>query len=411
MKLKKMKKNCELCRSQNLIKVLDLGFHPLCDDLILINSKRKNKLYKIEIIFCKKCLTAHQKYQVKKKVLFPKNYHYRARFTNDVLIGMKNLVSECEKYLGNINGKTVLDIGCNDGSLLNFFKKKGCVTLGVEPTNAHKDADRKKHKIYNNYFDNNVVKSIKKKFKEIDIITFTNVFAHIEDIRKLIKNLKSIISNKTLIVIENHYMGAILDNKQFDTFYHEHPRTYSLKSFIYISKLLGLKILKVNFPKRYGGNIRVTMGQKKRIKVKSLRKKIKSEFNFFKKFKKFEKQINIWRTKKNKLIHSLYKKHGRLSAKALPGRATILIKLLGINEKIISAVYEKPKSMKIGHYVPGTRIPIKSDKILFKNIDKEKVILNLAWHLRKEIKNYLKFYNFKGKVVNILDNSDFIKTK
>ena len=87
-------KKCEVCQSKDFKKVLNLGLHPLCDDLIKVGSKQNSKLYKIEILFCKKCFTAHQKYQVNKKILFNKNYHYRARFTNDVLNGMEDLVEE-----------------------------------------------------------------------------------------------------------------------------------------------------------------------------------------------------------------------------------------------------------------------------------------------------------------------------
>ena len=402
-----MKNYCELCGSKNLTKVLDLGSNPLCDDLIPIGSSKKNILYKIVIMLCKKCLTAHQKHQVKKKILFPKKYHYRARFTDDVLKGMKNLVNETEKLSGKLKDKIILDIGCNDGSLLNFFNEKGCKTIGVEPTNACIDINKKKHIIYNDYFDAHTAIKIKKFFKNIDVITFTNVFAHIEDLQSLIKNLKKIITEKTILVIENHYMGSVLRNKQFDTFYHEHPRTYSFRSFIYIAKMLNLDILKVDFPKRYGGNIRVVMGESSNRKTKNYENIFALEKKFLQSFKSIEKKIELWKKNKTKLIQSLVKKYGKIPAKAFPGRAAILIKILGLDERFISAVYEKPNSMKIGHYVPGTKIPIKSDKLLIKELKKEKVILNLAWHISDEIKKYLKEKNFNGKVVDILHKNDF----
>ena len=67
-----MLKICEVCNNPKLKKVLDLGRHPLCDDLVPLNSKKKNKFYKIQILFCPKCFTAHQKFQVKKKNTFSK---------------------------------------------------------------------------------------------------------------------------------------------------------------------------------------------------------------------------------------------------------------------------------------------------------------------------------------------------
>jgi hypothetical protein len=95
--------------------------------------------------------------------------------------------------------------------------------------------------------------------------------------------------------------------------------------------------------------------------------------------------------------------------KAFPGRASILIRMLNINEKLISAIYEKNESPKIGHYVPGTKIPIYSDNILKKNKNNYKNIINFAWHIKKEIKRYLIKHNINARIINIIENSDFIK--
>ena len=398
-----MKNFCEICGSKKLYKVLDLGKHPLCDDLKKIGSKKKNKSYKIVILLCKKCLTAHQKFQVKKEILFPRNYHYRARFTKDVLSGMKDLVRFSENNLGSLKKKIILDVGCNDGSLLNFFYEKGCKTIGIEPTRASKDISKKKHLIYNDYFSLQTAEKIKKKYKHIDLITFTNVFAHMENIKYVFRVLKKIISDKTFLIIENHYLGSVLKKNQFDTFYHEHPRTYSIKSFFFIAKKLNLNILAIQFPKRYGGNIRVLLGHRGIKNKNNFKDRVKQEKKFLQKFTETKKIINKWKIKKNNELNKLFIKHGKIPAKAFPGRAAILIKLLGLDEKIISKVYEKPKSLKIGHYVPGTRIPIYSDTSLFKNIKKNKIILNFAWHIKKEIKAYLRKNKFKGKIINILN--------
>ena len=81
--------------------------------------------------------------------------------------------------------------------------------------------------------------------------------------------------------------------------------------------------------------------------------------------------------------------------------------MLGIDEEVISAVYEKPGSMKIGHYIPGTRIPIYSDDILFSSMKKDDTILNFAWHITGEIKSYLAANGFSGKMIDVLAEEDF----
>ena len=397
-------KNCEICSKKLNNNVLDLGKHPLCDDLIPINNKKKNNLYRINISFCNNCYTAFQRFNVNKAKLFPKSYHYRSKLTKDVTDGMKELVIEVKKKVKSFRKKVVLDIGCNDGSLLDLFKKEGCVTIGIEPTNAYKDAKKNDHNIYNHYFAKEVIRKIKKKYQKIDIITFTNVFAHIENFKDLINNLKKLCSKETLIVIENHYLGAIIKKNQFDTFYHEHPRTYSLKSFLKMQELLNKKLTHVSFPKRYSGNIRVFFETKG------------SSVNYYKherKEKKFMKQlismkikIKKWKNKKLKLIKKITSDYGPLPAKAFPGRAAIILKLLKFSNKTIKCVYEKNNSPKINNYVPGTRIPIISEKNLFKENSKIPII-NLAWHIPEEIKNYMINLGIKNPLINIIEASDF----
>ena len=402
--IEKIIRNCQICKKK-LVRLFSLGRHPLCDDLIEINKKKTNLTYPIDLIYCKDCSIVYQKYQIKHKILFPKKYHYRGRLTKDVVNGQKSLVNSIIKKYGNLKNKKILDIGCNDGTLLNFFKKKGAITYGIEPTDAAKEANPG-HVIINNFFNYKNIKLIKKKFKNIDYITFTNVFAHINNLNDTLKSLKQIISKNTKIIIENHYLGSVIDKKQIDTFYHEHPRTYSLKSLSIIAKKLNLNLEYFEFPKRYGGNVRVFMGTS--YSSQNLKKIFKNEKLFYKRLKIIHKKIKLWKEKKIKQFDYLNKIHGPLPAKAYPGRAAILIKLLGLNNSHISATFEKVNSKKIGNYIPGTKIPIVSDKNLRKKISTKVPIINLAWHIPKEIQKYLREQNVKNKIINIIDKNDFI---
>ncbi|SVA54150.1 uncharacterized protein METZ01_LOCUS107004 [marine metagenome] len=383
---------CEVCENEQLKKVLDLGNHPLCDDLIPMEEESSCEEFPIEILFCEKCLTAHQIYQIPKQTLFTKNYHYRARMTGSVLSGMADFVEGCENRFGSLHGKVVLDIGCNDGSLLDFFKIKGCKTVGIEPTGA---ALESKHPTINEYFDKRSAYQVLSLTGKPDLIVFTNVFAHIEDLQSLINNLKILSQDNTKIVIENHYLGAVFNGGQFDTFYHEHPRTYSFRSFEFIAQSLEVNVLDAEFVSRYGGNIRVYLGvgDKKQLDI--------DESHFSSAFIKMSTDMLKWITETKVMIDDHVSKHGLMRAKAFPGRAAILIKLLGLNENHISAVYEIKGSIKVGHYVPGTRIPILPEVELYAKKDLKKPILNLAWHLPSEVRANLLVNGYTGHVIDI----------
>jgi len=402
--------SCEVCGKQELAPVLVLGSHPLCDDLVPVGDSRVCEEFPIEIKFCKVCWTAHQAFQVPKVKLFPPSYHYRARFTQDVLNGMRSLVRSSEVRFGRLNGKMVLDIGTNDGSLLDVFRSRGAVTVGIEPTDAAREAAAKGHTLYQEYLSVGVVRSIVSRYGNPDIITFTNVFAHIDDLGDAIESLQNAMGPETVVIVENHYLMSIVEKNQFDTFYHEHPRSYSFRSFEYIARRLGLVILDVEFPDRYGGNIRVYLGSAKRVTHdKKYQSIVEKEERLLGGFADLQRRVSEWRVSKRRFLSEQVDRFGALNAKAFPGRAAILLKLLDVDEKIIRAVHEKPGSQKIGYYVPGTRIPIVSDVVLFKGDRGPGPLVNLAWHISDEIRDYLRANGYVGEVVDIVSREDFVQ--
>ena len=138
-----------------------------------------------------------------------------------------------------------------------------------------------------------------------------------------------------LLIIENHYLGSVLKGNQFDTFYHEHPRTYSFTSFQFIARTLGADVVGLEFPERYGGNIRVFMGGGRLPNKRQntlIQETIEREKNFLLDFIELKKNMLTWKSKKTAQIAALQSQHGLLFAKAFPGRAAILVKLLNLND-------------------------------------------------------------------------------
>ena len=216
---------CEVCDASSLEDVLDLGMHPMCDDIVPLGEDRVCIEYPISIAYCPTCRTAHQKWQVPQRTLFPASYHYRARHTADVLAGMRELVETCEKRSGSLNGVSVLDIGCNDGSLLSIFREKGAKTFGIEPTGAAADAIEAKHTVYNDYLtlrwpSGSCVCTVSR-HRDVP----QRVCTH-RDLDSLAQSVKSCEPDHASS--ENHYFGAVVDGSSRH-FLPEHPRTYSCR--------------------------------------------------------------------------------------------------------------------------------------------------------------------------------------
>ena len=136
--------NCEICNTKIRKNLVNLGNQPIPDNLSRsLKSSKKKRKFKTKVDYCHKCITAYQTTIIKKEDLYTKKYSYRAKNTKDVINGLKNLSDEIKKYTYKKKDYKILDIGCNDGTLLNFFYEKKFKTFGVEPTNAYKDAKKK----------------------------------------------------------------------------------------------------------------------------------------------------------------------------------------------------------------------------------------------------------------------------
>jgi len=138
-----------------------------------------------------------------------------------------------------------------------------------------------------------------------------------------------------------------------------------------------------------------------------VKKILNKEKKFILIFNNLNSVVKKWIVSKKKQFKQL-KKNYKIVGKAFPGRASILINLLKINQNDIQCIYEKENSKKIGFKVPGTNIPIVSDKNLHEIINnKNFIIINFAWHIKNEIKKYLNKKGIKNKMLNIIEKKDF----
>jgi len=378
--------HCQICNSKKILPVIDLGFQPLADDL-KNNLNRNDKIisYPIKIYFCPKCRLLQNNYIVGDNTLYTKNYHYRPGISKTVVENQYALAKKIKNIYNLKSKELIVDIGSNDGTLLNQFKKQGLQNLfGIEPTdtiNFQKKIGIKSLQKFFNLHSSNIVK---KKSGKAKIIITTNVFAHSNNMKDFISGVKNLISKNGVFVIENHYLLDVLKNKQFDTFYHEHLRTYSLKSLIKLLKYYGFKVVDAYCTDRYGGNIQAHFAlNESKIKSKNkniqkiLKNEVKEGLDKPETYYKFKKDIDVIGNNLKNFLVKNKKKH--IVAKAFPARASVIIHYFSFIKDHISYIAEQSTSLKLGHYIPGTNIQIIDSKQMKKN--KPDILIVLAWHL------------------------------
>lgn len=391
---------CQISKKKDLVKILSLGYLPPVNNYYPIKSKKSEEtFFSADLMYSKRSKLVQLSTIVNKEIIFPKNYPYTSSTTKILRDNFHELYNECEKILKFKKKDLVVDIGSNDGNLLSNFKKKYRV-LGVTPEMIGKIAIKKGINTLLRYFDNATANLILKKFGKAKLVTATNVFAHIDNVEEVMKNIIKILDKDGVFISESHYLVSLIQTNQYDTIYHEHMRYYSLMSLQYLFEKYGLKIFFAKKIPTHGGSIRVYVSKNKKYKTHSSVKKIlhyEKKFFVEKTFDEFKKKVVNSKIDLYSLLKNLKSKNKLIFGVGAPSRAATLVNYVGLNEDIIKYILEIKGSYKIGKYMPGTSIPIVDEKIIKKI--KPDYLLLLSWHIAPSLIKNFKKIGFKGKFI------------
>jgi hypothetical protein len=187
---------------------------------------------------------------------------------------------------------------------------------------------------------------------------------------------------------------------QYDTIYHEHLRYYSLESLNYLFKKHNLEIIEAKEISTHGGSIRVYAARKGNYKISSnVKKQFQKENKYLNKksFLNFRKKVVSSKISLFSIIKKIKDKNKKIFGVGAPSRASTLINYVGLDKDIIDCVLEIKGSYKIGNYIPGTKIPILDENILYK--EKPDYLLLFSWHIKDDLKKNLRKKGYKGKFI------------
>lgn len=397
-------KDCQICRSKKIYEILDLGHSGLCDSLLKKDDLNKHeKSYPLKLFKCRKCHLLQINYVVNNEEVFHLDYPYKSGITKT----LKDLLHSTSKYsVDNFKFSKkplAIDIGSNDGTLLEGFKNHGFKVLGIEPTNIAKLANKKGIKTIQKFFDYKTAKFIKKRYHKAEVITGTNIFAHINKLDSLMKGVKNLLNpDNGIFVTESHYAVNILDEMQFDSVYHEHLRFYLLKPLIFLLNKYNFNVIDASRIPNYAGSIRVTATLNKKIKPKKSIKQIlnnekKAGFYSEKKYKQYAKKVIKVKKDLSEMLWKLKLNKKRIVGVGCPGRSVTLLAYCNITDQLIDYIAEQSSSLKLNMFTPSTHIKIIDEKYMINN--QPDYALVLSWHYGKNVMKNLRNKGYKGKFI------------
>jgi len=396
----KNRESCRLCNSENLVEVINFGEMPLAGGFLTKENINNENHYPLVIDYCNDCYLVQVRNVISVDVLFREKYFFFSSSIKTLVHHFREFANEIYRsYLKEKNNPLVLEIGCNDGVLLNPLNSLGVKTIGVDPaTNVIDNINESDIIIYNDCFTHKLSRKISKEHGKVDIILSCYSFAHIDNMIDVIKGIKKILKDDGLLIVEIYYFGTLIDEMQYDNIYHEHMSYYSITTLSSFFNRYEMEIFNIKyFPKVRSGSTRFYVKNKgyRKEKISSRYNELINHennkgYNDINLINNFADKVKGTKVELLKTMKSLKKDGKTIVGYGASGRGTMISNYCGIDKNFIDYVIDDAPE-KHGFYTPGTHLEIKPWESIFEFQIPDYVIV-LAWGFIDEIINKRKDY-------------------
>jgi len=391
--------SCIVCGQQAVELFLDLGSTALANKFLTKEELAKPEAkYPLRVGFCHTCGHVQLTEEVPPSAMF-EDYLYVSS-ASDTLKAHLFELSDIVVKRRNLGAKDlVVDIGCNDGTLLSGFKRHGVRTLGVDPA-QNLAALTKNNGIerYVGFFNSKTAREIVSKWGPASAITATNTFPHIPALQDFIEGIKIALAPGGVFVIEAHYLIDIIEQCAFDTIYHEHISYWALGPMIYLFERHGMQVMNAERLPLHHGQLRVTVQRKgEGTPQASVAEILASErrlgLDKVATYRRFAQKTMQLKEDLQRTLKELCANGKRVVGYGATAKGNTLLGFLEIGPALLEYIADK-SPLKQGRYCPGVHIPVvPPDRLL---ADQPDYVVLLAWNFVDEIMEQQAEYRRRG---------------
>jgi SAM-dependent methyltransferase len=389
-----------MCGSPHLETFLDLGFTPPADQFLRPDQLQEPETYfPLRVASCQKCGLAQLDHVVSPEILYRRDYPYESSTTKFGQQHWREFATTVTARLGLDSSSLVIDVGSNVGVLLEAFRQQGARVLGIDPaSNIVRLAEKRGIETVDEFFAHPVAVKVAEKYGKASLITATNVFAHVHDLRDFIQGVDHLLNPRGVFIFEAPYFGNLVNQVEFDTIYHEHLSYLSLEPIVQFLGEFNMEVFDVQERDIHGGSFRVFVARKGGHPVEAavqsyLEREKKLKLRETSTLKKFAIAVEDNRRSLMSLLHDLKKTGKKIAGVSAPAKGMTLLNYCRIGPELLDFVTEK-STLKIGRFTPGTHIPVVGDEALVQ--EKVDYALLLAWNFAEEIMGNLKEFRTRG---------------
>jgi SAM-dependent methyltransferase len=398
------RKNCRLCDGAHLELALPIAASPVADAYVSTERlEEKQETYPLDLYLCLDCGHVQNVDVVDPEILF-RDYIYVTSSSPGLVEHYRGYADEVTARFAVKSGSLAVEIGSNDGSLLQFFKSKRLRVLGIDPARRiAEEATAKGVMTLPEFFSEKLAHSIRAQYGPAAVLAANNVFAHADNLADIVCGIRALLADDGVFVFEVSYLVDIVDRLLFDTIYHEHVSYHSIAPLKRFFERLGMQLFDVQRISSKGGSIRgfaQRLPEGKRPVAPIIGELLEIEarrgFMELEVYREFGEAIELRKAALIRVVDEVRAAGKRIAGYGASTTVTTLIWHFELTDQLEFLADDNPR--KHGLFSPGCHIPVlPSDELYARKPD---YVIILAWNFSAPIiKRHRRFLDEGGKFV------------
>ena len=379
--------NCLVCNTE-FHPFVDFGDMPIANAFSTKEELENEYTFPMQVGFCGSCKMVQLVEQPDREKMFHENYAFYSSTSSYMQEHFKRFAKSVIETQQIDDGSFVVEVGCNDGIMLQNFFSQGIPCLGIEPSkNVAQVAMSKGIEVITEFFDKKLAESILKDHKKADAILSANVMCHIPYMHSIYEGVKLLLDDGGIFVFEDPYLGEVIEKTSFDQIYDEHVFLFSALSVSYLADMHGLELVNVEPQVTHGGSVRYTIAHKGKRKVSQnvvnlLNEEKELGLDSNAAYLGFADSVNKIKGELIETLKRLKNEGKKVVAYGATSKSTTVTNYFGITPDLVECIYDT-RPIKHNKLSPGAHLPVLPYE-QFRESNPDYVLL-FAWNHAAEI--------------------------